>query len=56
MAMSVSAIGRPMTNTGISAAKPVESVEPPLRAKAARQKPIAVAPVSPRNIRAGCML
>ena len=54
--MNVSAIGSPSMNTGSSAAKPLESVAPPFRAKAARQKPMAVDPVSPRNRRAGCVL
>ena len=56
IAMSVSAIGRPMMNTGTSAANPDDSVEPPFSANAPRQKPIAVAPVSPRNRRAGWRL
>ena len=54
--MSVSAMGSPMINTGTSAANPDDNVEPPLSANAPRQNPIAVAPLSPRNSRAGCRL
>ena len=54
--MNVSAIGSPSMNTGSSAAKPLDSVAPPLSANVARQKPIAVEPVSPRNRRAGYVL
>ena len=43
-------------NAGNSAAKPAESVDPPRIANVARQKPTAVAPVSPKNMRAGKVL
>jgi hypothetical protein len=38
---------------GSATARPAEVIEPPRNVRQARTKPIAVAPVSPRKMRAG---